>query len=144
MASNGTARPFERARSLLNVRVYPRGVRRRYAYRGMLMDIADGFESREYWVVAGLQTGRWLVKDLGKMWDDIQAKTRGWRADAYERQDGRCHYGGGLLPEYWELDHVTPLSAGGRHEPDNLVAACMKCNRKKSSKTDLTGIVFEC
>ncbi len=29
------------------------------------------------------------------------------------------------------VDHVTPLSKGGRHDMDNLVACCKPCNSKK-------------
>ena len=34
-----------------------------------------------------------------------------------------------------ELDHVVPISRGGQHSIGNLVAACVKCNRSKNSKT---------
>lgn len=48
----------------------------------------------------------------------------------------RCHYCGvhesvvGSLT----MDHVTPVSRGGRHCADNIVPACMPCNLKKSDK----------
>jgi 5-methylcytosine-specific restriction endonuclease McrA len=32
------------------------------------------------------------------------------------------------------IDHVIPLSRGGTHVPDNLVACCRSCNRSKSNK----------
>lgn len=32
---------------------------------------------------------------------------------------------------YAELDHVEPLCWGGAHHADNLVPACMRCNRSK-------------
>lgn len=32
-----------------------------------------------------------------------------------------------------EVDHVIPVSAGGTAHPDNLVAACVACNRGKSA-----------
>lgn len=33
-----------------------------------------------------------------------------------------------------EIDHVMPISRGGLHSSDNLVAACSTCNRSKGSK----------
>lgn len=56
----------------------------------------------------------------------------------YQRQilkrDGyKCVYCGSN--EKLGLDHVFPRSRGGADTPDNLVAACFPCNRKKSSHT---------
>jgi 5-methylcytosine-specific restriction endonuclease McrA len=39
-----------------------------------------------------------------------------------------------LTPDTIEIDHVVPLSRGGKHEPDNFVAACCWCNRSKHNK----------
>ena len=33
------------------------------------------------------------------------------------------------------MDHVLPKSRGGKNTWENLVAACMKCNQKKGSRT---------
>ncbi|MDQ6682394.1 MAG: HNH endonuclease [Chloroflexota bacterium] len=33
------------------------------------------------------------------------------------------------------IDHVVPKHRGGRHEWDNLVAACRSCNHRKGAKT---------
>src|ERR1700682_1740172 len=38
-------------------------------------------------------------------------------------------------PEDGEVDHVTPLSKGGRHEPSNFLLAHSRCNRDKHNKT---------
>ena len=35
---------------------------------------------------------------------------------------------------YEHLDHVIPLSKGGKHEIDNIVTACAKCNHSKKDK----------
>ena len=45
---------------------------------------------------------------------------------------GPCAYCGtsGRL----QLDHVIPLSRGGRHAIGNLVAACLSCNDSKNAK----------
>jgi 5-methylcytosine-specific restriction endonuclease McrA len=46
----------------------------------------------------------------------------------------RCVYCGTALGlENATLDHVTPLSRGGNHDPGNLVAACQACNQLKGS-----------
>lgn len=34
-----------------------------------------------------------------------------------------------------EIDHVLPLSKGGKHTKDNAVLACRVCNREKAVKT---------
>ena len=49
------------------------------------------------------------------------------------RHDGRCAYC--QTPcESLEMDHVIPLSRGGRHALANILPACPSCNRRKSSK----------
>lgn len=37
------------------------------------------------------------------------------------------------------LDHVVPLSRGGSHSGDNLVAACLSCNTSKGARLDYQG-----
>jgi 5-methylcytosine-specific restriction endonuclease McrA len=50
--------------------------------------------------------------------------------------DGICAYC--LRPSNrLEVDHVIPLSRGGSCDVNNLVAACARCNRRKSAKTAL-------
>lgn len=39
----------------------------------------------------------------------------------------------------WEVDHSIPISRGGTHHLNNLVPACVECNR---SKQDLTSPEF--
>lgn len=43
-----------------------------------------------------------------------------------------CVYCGSC--ENIEVDHVVPLSRGGKHEIQNLVPACQSCNRSKHNK----------
>lgn len=52
-----------------------------------------------------------------------------------------CHYCGKAVirtikavPTQATIDHVKPKSKGGKTELDNLVIACLNCNRKKASK----------
>lgn len=42
-----------------------------------------------------------------------------------------CFYCGGQSDS---LDHVVPVSRGGRHEPENVVAACRRCNSSKHDR----------
>ena len=32
------------------------------------------------------------------------------------------------------VDHIEPLAAGGKHVPENLVAACRSCNASKKER----------
>lgn len=49
-----------------------------------------------------------------------------------QRHHGMCAY---CRQKPWEhLDHVVPLSRGGRHSIGNLLPACSGCNCRKSSK----------
>lgn len=45
--------------------------------------------------------------------------------------DGKCYYCGA---PWRHIDHIVPLSRGGKHEIDNLVTACAKCNTTKHNK----------
>jgi 5-methylcytosine-specific restriction endonuclease McrA len=49
------------------------------------------------------------------------------------RHDHRCSYCN-ERSDRLELDHVIPLSRGGRHSIGNLVPACLRCNRSKHAK----------
>ena len=54
----------------------------------------------------------------------------------FDKTDGNCAYCGIQLVRNgnWHVDHVVPISRGGKDEIENLVAACHKCNTKKSDK----------
>lgn len=61
-------------------------------------------------------------------------RTRNKRRYCLERQDYKCAYCGcGLTLIDSTLDHVIPLSEGGRTYIDNLVSACGPCNIAKGS-----------
>ena len=40
-----------------------------------------------------------------------------------------------LAPTSRTVDHITPISRGGKHDLDNLAFACRKCNLRKGNKT---------
>lgn len=48
-----------------------------------------------------------------------------------------CECGNSIYKEpnlLLEVDHIIPISKGGKTEPDNLQTLCWKCNRAKSNK----------
>lgn len=55
-------------------------------------------------------------------------------------RDPRCYWcglelGRGIGDERWPtIDHRIPTSKGGTNSQDNLVLACLKCNRDKGNK----------
>jgi len=56
--------------------------------------------------------------------------------DLFNDQAGVCYL---CLKKFefkeMELDHVMPISRGGKHEKSNCKMACAKCNRSKGSRT---------
>ncbi|MDX2272605.1 MAG: HNH endonuclease [Cyanobacteriota bacterium] len=64
---------------------------------------------------------------------------RGWRVPAVNRRDvfrrdhHTCQYCG--CGHHLTLDHVIPLSQGGRDTWENLVTACETCNQRKGNRT---------
>lgn len=58
------------------------------------------------------------------------------RANIYLRDDHRCQYcGEQFASEDLTFDHVVPAAQGGRRSWDNIVAACVPCNREKDNRT---------
>lgn len=49
-----------------------------------------------------------------------------------ERHKNRCHYC--KQRRVLTLDHVTPVSKGGKHVEENIVPACKSCNSKKGNR----------
>jgi 5-methylcytosine-specific restriction endonuclease McrA len=46
----------------------------------------------------------------------------------------RCAYCQVEDREHLTMDHVIPLSKGGKHDASNIVPACLDCNRRKQSQ----------
>lgn len=58
------------------------------------------------------------------------------RANVYARDDYRCQYCYQRFSEReLTLDHVKPVVRGGKKTWENIVAACMRCNQRKSDRT---------
>lgn len=51
-----------------------------------------------------------------------------------EAQSWRCPYCNSCLRSGYHVDHIVPLSKGGRHLPDNIQCTCPTCNVRKSDK----------
>ena len=54
------------------------------------------------------------------------------RRGVFLRDGGTCQYCG--VPAE-NVDHVVPRSRGGRHEWENVVASCRRCNARKEDRT---------
>ncbi len=50
-------------------------------------------------------------------------------------QGGVCAYCSAALNGGYHLDHMVPISRGGRNDWTNLAIACGRCNPAKSSMT---------
>lgn len=58
------------------------------------------------------------------------------RRNVLARDEHRCQYCGRRLPTgKLSVDHVVPLSRGGRTRWTNVVCACRRCNRAKGWRT---------
>ena len=45
---------------------------------------------------------------------------------------GRCHWcGGSFPPEELTMDHIVPVTRGGKASRNNVVPACKECNSRK-------------
>ncbi len=45
---------------------------------------------------------------------------------------GRCHYcGQNFAPDQLTMDHLVPVSRGGKASRNNVVPACKECNSRK-------------
>ncbi len=56
------------------------------------------------------------------------------RREVFARDRHTCQYCGDTSRDL-TIDHVVPKHRGGRHEWENLVAACRTCNHRKGAKT---------
>jgi len=56
------------------------------------------------------------------------------RFEVFKRDLFRCAYCGCTPPSVvLHVDHITPVSAGGKNSQDNLITACLDCNIGKSN-----------
>ncbi len=58
------------------------------------------------------------------------------RKNIFKRDDYTCQYCSVKMSgEEATIDHVLPRCRGGKHEWNNVVTCCLRCNRKKGNKT---------
>jgi len=56
------------------------------------------------------------------------------RFEIFKRDGFTCQYCGAHPPSVvLEVDHIAPVAGGGDNDPDNLVTACLPCNRGKGA-----------
>ncbi len=71
----------------------------------------------------------------GKSGFDRPAIPAGIRSYVMQRDNFRCVYCGDDTGPF-DLDHVVPIARGGHAtDKENLVCACVSCNRSKGAKT---------
>ncbi len=56
------------------------------------------------------------------------------RLEIFNRDQYACQYCGREIRQL-TLDHIIPRSRGGEHTWENVVSACIPCNRHKAGKT---------
>lgn len=52
-----------------------------------------------------------------------------WKRDAH-----RCHYCRTCCRDFPTVDHFVPKALGGKDNIENLVTACLDCNREKADR----------
>ena len=58
------------------------------------------------------------------------------RVNIYARDDHTCQYCAQAFPvDRLTFDHVVPVRYGGRKAWENIVTACVRCNRRKGGRT---------
>lgn len=52
-----------------------------------------------------------------------------------ELYEFRCAYCGTAIQDDYELDHIMPVSRGGKNVIENIAPVCLSCNRSKYDRT---------
>lgn len=52
----------------------------------------------------------------------------------FNQQNGLCFWCEKELGKDYQIDHIVPISKGGRNDIDNIVVTCPYCNRSKKDK----------
>lgn len=109
------------------------------AIRYMVLEKAHVLSWHENWVV---RSTRWetpvpsiiMLKDYMKPKNAVRFS----KGNVFLRDLYTCQYCGiGLTKKDCTLDHVHPISLGGKSVWDNSVTACGPCNAKKSNNTNV-------
>lgn len=78
----------------------------------------------------------------GEVWGSIERVERAkvsneLRQEIFERDGYTCVNCGSTEKESLEIDHIKPISKGGKTEPGNLQTLCHDCNVRKGNDFDL-------
>ncbi|CAB4125376.1 McrA Restriction endonuclease [uncultured Caudovirales phage] len=106
------------------------------AIRYMVLDKADVLMFHENWTV---RSARWetQVPSVIMLRDFMKSKStvRFSRANVYLRDNGTCQYCSKHIErKVATLDHVVPVSKGGKTTWENSTTACGPCNSAKADK----------
>ena len=109
------------------------------AIKYMVLDKADVLMFHDNWVV---HSARWStqVPSVMMLREYMKPKTvvRFSRSNIYLRDNGRCQYCGvKVAGKLATLDHVQPVSKGGKTTWENCTTACGPCNSSKSDNTNI-------
>jgi 5-methylcytosine-specific restriction endonuclease McrA len=107
------------------------------AIKYLVLDKADVILYHENWIVHSA-TWETQVPSIMMLRDYMKPKlsVRFSRGNIYLRDNGECQYCGDRIErKEATLDHVIPVSKGGKSVWDNCVTACAPCNSNKSDKT---------
>ena len=106
------------------------------AIKYMVLDKGTVLSWHENWIVHSA-TWQTPVPSVIILRDYMKTKTtvRFSRANVHLRDNGRCQYCGIEVDrKEATLDHVMPVSKGGKTSWENCVTACAPCNATKADK----------
>lgn len=75
-----------------------------------------------------------VIRLLGRMARQFIPKVTYTRKNIHTRDNYTCQYCG-TKEAPLTLDHVLPVSRGGKSTWDNVVTACLSCNTRKANRT---------
>lgn len=95
---------------------------------------SEGFLER-YNLLRGTSGNKLSMKDYDSS-NQRRLMTPELREQIKQRDNYTCQLCGKYMPDEvgLEIDHIIPVSKGGKTTPDNLQVLCSKCNRRKSNK----------
>ena len=109
------------------------------AIRYLVLDKADVLIYHDNWTV---RSANWetQVPSVMMLREYMKPKTtvRFSRSNIYLRDNGKCQYCGNHIERrHSTLDHVHPVSKGGKTTWENCTTSCAPCNSNKSDKLGL-------
>lgn len=108
------------------------------AIRYMYHDKCDVLEWYDDWLV---RSPSWETKVpaviMMKQYIKSKSEVRFSKSNLYLRDQYKCQYCGNKFARtHLTMDHVVPISRGGKTEWTNIVAACNPCNSTKGNRMD--------